>query len=123
MNEESIANNFLHSLLNDQLTSQSIVDKFVAYNPKSKDFLLQHTNLIRNELKKQGIEPNGLSVVSFSEAGGKLDDIQVSSGETKYIFAVLNNDKVLFPVMVQNNKVVAFSTMNKGGRKFFITYQ
>jgi hypothetical protein len=129
--KQKMANDFIGALLDDSQKSQSIAERYVKYNKNeaSPKFLISHIDAIKDDLKKQEIKLSDLQVVSFKnaiasseKARDKIKSIVTTNENDGDLFAVLNKDEMLFPIKITDQKVVSFSTMNKGGKRFFIEY-
>jgi hypothetical protein len=122
--EEKLANNFINSLFDDHVKSESVAERFLKYkhDENGKRFITNYINLIRADLKKEGIKLGNLKIVNFQNAKEQLKELEgIDQIDKNQIYAVLNNNELLFPLLLQENKVVSFTTMNKG-KRFFIEY-
>ena len=120
--EKEIAISFAKALLNDSVKSEVVAEKYVKYDARGRDFLIWQMDLIRADFRKRGIKPNDLKVVTGKEAGEKLRKMNIQDMDIDQVLVVLNKDTLLFPIMIPDDKIESFATMNKGGRRYFMTY-
>jgi hypothetical protein len=123
--EERLVNKFVGALLDETTTSESIADQFIRYrhDEKGRSFIIPYIDTIRTYLKKVEPKVQNLRIVKFNKAKDQLKDVIITEEQKEHIYAVLNNDdRLLLPLLMENNKVVSFTTLDKGKRLVFMSY-
>lgn len=118
---EKIVIPFVNALLNDSLKAEALAERYLMYENKLDLFKLQ-VAFLREKSRTEGIEINDLKIVDLEDASEKLTGLQISEEERDQVFVVLYKGELLFPIKIRENKVESISVMNKGGRRFFMTF-
>jgi len=119
------ASKFVEGLLNEKLTTDEIVAAFLNVNTVDKLKISQiktHLGEARKELKSKHVSIKNVKIVSYSEIPERERNIVIDQEDIGKIYFAYYTDKEFIPLLIQNNKVLAFATMDKGGKKYFMEY-
>jgi hypothetical protein len=129
---EKIANDFIVSLLNDTLKSETIAEQYVKYrhDEKTTKIVVWYIDGMKQYAEKKITSLDNLKIVRFKKAvdsSQKTNDILNTlmvnnESEKDDIFVVLKNNEFLFPIRFDGNRIASFSTMDKGTRRYFIDF-
>jgi hypothetical protein len=129
---EKIANDFIVSLLNDTLKSETIAEQYVKYrhDEKTTKIVVWYIDGMKQYAEKKITSLDNLKIVRFKKAADSsqktndiLNTLMVNNeSEKDDIFVVLKNNEFLFPIRFDGNRIASFSTMDKGTRRYFIDF-
>lgn len=123
--KDEVAKEFVKFLGDEKISLVSIRERWIVKLDKKE--ARETVGLIFQELRKQ-ITSNGgqskLTIVTYLSAvrnSARVKDLEISQEDRENTFLVLNSqNELIFPVVVKNNLIVAFSTLNKSGRHYIL---
>jgi len=124
-NQEMIIKDFAISLTNDSVSSDEIIEKFLVTKNRDKtklDFIKTHLQYAREELKKNNFKADKFIIIRYSYVREEERKITISNDQIKDVYLVYYTDEESIPILFENNKIKAFATLDKSGKKFFMEY-
>lgn len=119
---KTLIKNFTEAICNDKLTYDEVINNFLKSDVDKTDFLINHLSLAREELRTREIKMEKIEIVNYE--GGiknrKMDPIETSNEKKSNVYFVIYNGEFLMPILIEKNRILSFSTMNKGGRRYFL---
>ncbi len=125
-NEPEIVQKFVYSLASDQVEIDSVIKKFIELKYISADKqpeAIENIKLVLRNLRiliKNSGGINNIKILRYDRISmikkSKQIKLDTSNINPKDIYVVLSSeDEMLFPVLPQEDKVISFSTLRKGG--------
>jgi hypothetical protein len=114
---------FVLNLSDKQISIDEIAAKYFDIDENKKRSLKTHLQLVREELVKLEIDKNKIKIIRYLNAPEKMKNLVVDEKESLNLYYVLYRENPLFPVLIENEKITSFSTLDKGGRNFLINYK
>lgn len=117
--DKKLLKNFADDVINENIKMEQIIEKYISCDKKAKTMTTIQLESIRAEFKKHPLE---IRIYSFNEAkkvGKEIKGI-VSDNYDKVYFIYFSNKSYLSLLLNENSKIVAISTLNKGGTRFFM---
>jgi hypothetical protein len=116
--EKKMLRDFAYDVINEDVKLEKIIDKYIICDKRAIEINVLVLEHFRSEYKKR---PSSVSVHTYKERkndkifeGLVYDDYEkvylIDFGEKLHMSILLNKD----------SKIIAISTMNKGGTRFFI---
>ncbi|TCD11144.1 hypothetical protein EZ449_06520 [Pedobacter frigidisoli] len=115
----SIAQAFINDVAKGEIQNEAIIKKYLCEITESKEIELieMQLNALRTELITGKLKIESYKNISLSE-----QTILVESSEKDFIYSVKCSDKFICFILLENNKIASFATINKGGRRIFISF-
>lgn len=119
-NEKKIIKDFACELTNDTIKLEHIMNSYLLCDKNSKSMTLIQLEYIRFEYKKK--PSNNIVVYSYKDAvEQKKIENHIVSDDYDDVFILFLNDKIQIPILLNaDSKIIAISTINKGGPRFFM---
>lgn len=126
---KKIVNSFVETIiLNEEASEKSITD-FIAFNPKlsEEDQIksIELTRLVMGEIRDELKDcEHAYRIISYKELSQEpLISYQFEYSDMENVYFLTCNNQVLAPIVVKNNKVIAFYTqLNKTRESSFKPY-
>ncbi|MDP3681973.1 MAG: hypothetical protein Q8R22_14175 [Flavobacterium sp.] len=118
--DKKMINDFACDVTNGAIKLEDVINKYLLYNKDSKEITLMQLEYIRTEYRKN--PSNNITVSSYEDAveQKKVED-HIVSEDYDNVFIIFVNDKIQIPILLNaNSKIIAISTINKGGPRFFM---
>lgn len=117
----NFAKNFMEAMIDGDLSDSEIIEKYFIINMPSDEnvqFVKSQLQLLRNIISEKKIKKGELRYVPYNK--DDHTDLVVTESSSGDIFIINYNSERLIPVLFQDNRINSFTTMNKGGKRFFI---
>jgi hypothetical protein len=118
--DKKMINDFACDVTNDAIKLEDVINSNLLCSKNSKTITLIQLEYIRTEYKKN--PSNKITVYSYKNAveKKKIKD-HIVSDDYDNVFIIFLNDKIQIPILLnKNSKIIAISTINKGGPRFFM---
>lgn len=125
-NQEMIIEDFVNSLADSSITNDEIREKFLIVKKMDQadlDFINLHLSYAREELAKNKIGGDKIKIVPYGDLKEDEKLIIVSKERIRNVYLVYYNNTSMIPILLENNRITAFATLDKGGRKYFMEYK
>lgn len=111
--------NFADDVINDNITIEQIIEKHIICDKKALLMTTIQLEFVRAEYKKN---PSGICIYSYEKAKKEGKEIKgIVSDNYDKVYFIYFNDKLYLPILLnENSKIIAISTLNKGGTRFFM---
>lgn len=112
-------NNFGDDVINDTIKFEQIIEKYIICDKKAILMTTIQLESVRTEYKKH---PSEICIYSFKDAKKQGKEIKgiVCDNYDKVYFIYFNDKLYLSILLNENSKIIAISTLNKGGKRFFM---
>jgi len=118
-----LSENFINSVLRNKMTTDDVIEKFILVDKTSErkiKFAHQQIQYLREEIEKRNVTESKLKYFSYAKSG--YSDLLISESEAQYVVIIRNGDERFATILLQEGKIKSFTTMNKGGKRIFITF-
>lgn len=110
---------FAQDVINENIKFEKIIDQYIICDKRAIEIDLLVLDYIRSEYKKH---PNTISVYTFKEKENDERLNSLVSDNYENVYLIDFGDELHMPILLnKDSKIIAISTMNKGGKRFFIT--
>lgn len=119
-NEKRILKGFACEMVDDTIKTEDIINKYLLCDKRAVALTLMQLEYTRNEYKQT--QSKKIAIYSYKDAVNKkkIKD-QIVSDVYDNIYIIFLNDKIKIPILLNNNsKIIAISTLNKGGTRFLM---
>jgi len=116
----NLISDFMESARDEKIPNDYIIQKFLPVDTARKMREIENTilNEVRSELNRDNVR---LKYVSYAKAEDKITrTFEVSDLELDNLYFVLNNDSLFVPVLVSNGRIISFSSLRKGDRRYLL---
>ena len=122
-----IALKFVESFLNEKVSTDVIVATLLNVTTTDKDKIMLikwHLEEARKELRSKKVKLENVRIVSYGEIPEHERSIVTDQDQKEIgnIYFVYYTDKEFIPLLIRSDKVLAFATLDKGGRKYLMEY-
>lgn len=117
--DKKLLKNFADDVINNNVKIEQIIDKYIICDKKAIIMTTIQLESVRAEYKKH---PSEICIYSFKEAKKEGKEIKgiVCDNYDKVYFIYFNDKLYLSFLLNENSKIIAISTLNKGGTRFFM---
>ncbi len=117
--EKKLLKNFADDTINDNVSIEKIIEKYIVCDEKAILMTTIQLEFVRAEYKKH---PSEICIYSYEEAKKEGKEIKgiVCDNYDKVYFIYFNDKLYLTLLLNKNSKIIAISTLNKGGARFFM---
>jgi hypothetical protein len=109
---------FVRNLKDSDVPIAKVVEVYFK-GKRETDFVGKHLEFARAELHKRNVEVDDIKISDISQVDD-FKNIEVREGHRAYI--VMFQGEILMPILMKGNEIISFSTLDKGGKKYFIKY-
>lgn len=117
--DEKLLKNFADDVINENIKIEQVIKKYIICDIKAKKMTTIQLESIRAEFKKL---PSEICIYSYKNAkkeGKEIKGIVCDNYDNVY-FIYFSNKSYLSLLLNENSKIIAISTLNKGGERFFM---
>jgi hypothetical protein len=116
--EKKMLRNFANDVINEDVKLEKIIDKYIICDKRAIEINVLVLEHFRSEYKKR---PSSVSVNTYKERkDDKIFEGLVSDNYEK-VYLIDFGEKLHMSILLnKDSKIIAISTMNKGGARFFI---
>jgi hypothetical protein len=112
-------NDFATDVINEDIKPEKIIDKYIICDKRAIEIDVLVLKYVRSEYKKH---PSSISVHTFKEKENDERLNSLVSDNYENVYLIDFGDELYMPILLNKDlKIIAISTMNKGGKRFFIT--
>lgn len=119
-------NQFVKNLANDSIAIDIILSQNVYMSDNIEDDMIDYliASLQEMRLNLQLKNISKLDIVPFKSLPRKeTKDIEIETHKADNIYFVRYNNKLVFPLLISQNKIHSFTLVSKGNKKaHFVTY-
>lgn len=125
----ALLHDFMRDIINPHINEDVIIDTYlcrylhdVPNKAENKNYVFAKGQItrIREYMRTENIIADQLKIYKYSDIPTK--DQKVSFEEKDDVYACYYNNKVFNFFIVNNNRIDAFNTLNKGTMEFFVSY-
>lgn len=111
---------FAHNVIDNSIKLDNVIVKHIKCSKEEKKMATYILEYYRDEYKKN--PSNNIAIYSYEEAvEQKIIEDNIISENYDNVFVVFLNDKNTIEVLLNSDsKIIAISTINKGGTRFFM---
>lgn len=117
--DKKVLNRFGQDVISNNIEIKKIIENYMICDEKAKVMTILQLESIRTEFNKN---PTKILIYTFKEGidkGEKINGIEHNNYDRVYFIDF--NDKLKMPILLnENSKIIAISTLNKGGERFFM---
>jgi hypothetical protein len=116
--EKKMLRDFANDVINENVKLEKIIDKYIICDKRAIEINVLVLEHFRSEYKKR---PSSVSVHTYKERkDDKIFEGLVSDNYEK-VYLIDFGEKLHMSILLnKDSKIIAISTMNKGGTRFFI---
>lgn len=117
--DKKILKKFADDVINNSIPIEQVINNYIVCDEKSKFMTTLQLEYFRLEFKKR---PLNIVIYTFKEAKKQNKEIEgiVSKDYDKVFFIYFNDTLKMSLLLNENSKIIAISTLNKGGKRFFM---
>ncbi len=125
----SLLQNFMRDVINPNIKESVIIDTYLCRYLHDAPDKLENKNYmfvrgqikgIREYMQKENASSNQLEIYKYTDI--PIKDQNISFEEKDDIYACYYNKNIFNFFAVKDGRITAFNTMNKAGRRFFISH-
>jgi len=125
----SLLHDFMRDIINPHINEDVIIDTYLCrylhdapnkVENKNYVFAKGQITAIREYMRTEHITVDQLKMYKYIDIPSK--DQKVSFEEKDDVYACYYNNKIFNFFIINNNRIDAFTTLNKGNMEFFISY-
>lgn len=117
--DKKLLNSFGQDINNNNIEIKQIIENYMICDEKAKEMTTLQLEYIRMEFNKN---PSKILIYTFKEGIDKGEKINgIAHNNYDRVYFICFNDKLEMPILLnENSKIIAISTLNKGGERFFM---
>jgi hypothetical protein len=118
-NDKTSLKKFADDVVNNSFPIEQVIDNHIICDENSKFMTVLQLKYFRIEFEKR---PSNIVVYSFKEAQNQNKEIEgiITNDYNKVFFIYFNDTLKMSLLLNENSKIIAISTLNKGGKRFFM---
>jgi hypothetical protein len=112
---------FIDAIIDNEPPFNVIINEYLEVKDTSKqnlEFIELQLSSLKELFRSKRIQKNELKYLLYSSV--VFPELIIPDDNHSIIILVTHNSEVLIPILFDNNKIVAFNTMNKGLKRVFI---
>jgi hypothetical protein len=118
-NDKTSLKKFADDVVNNSFPIEQVIGNHIICDENSKFMTSLQLKYFRVEFEKR---PSNIVVYSFKEAQKQNKEIEgiIANDYNKVFFIYFNDTLKMSLLLNENSKIIAISTLNKGGKRFFM---
>jgi hypothetical protein len=116
--EKKMLRDFAYDVINEDVKLEKIIDKYIICDKRAIEINVLVLEHFRSEYKKR---PSSVSVHTYKERKDDKIFEGLVSDDYEKVYLIDFGEKLHMSILLnKDSKIIAISTMNKGGTRFFI---
>jgi hypothetical protein len=116
--EKKMLRDFANDVINENVKLEKIIDKYIICDKRAIEINVLVLEHFRSEYKKR---PSSVSVHTYKERKDDKIFKGLVSDNYEKVYLIDFGEKLHMSILLnKDSKIIAISTMNKGGTRFFI---